>query len=60
MRVTHLVAQPFLLAGGPALRETAASFGETACAAGSLGTVRGCDLLPLALAGAGRLSKYGA
>ena len=36
------------------------SFGERACARGGLGTIRAADLLPIALAHAGRLTKYGA
>jgi 2,3-bisphosphoglycerate-independent phosphoglycerate mutase len=35
-------------------------FGETACAAGGLGTFPASDLMPLLLAHAGRLEKYGA
>jgi 2,3-bisphosphoglycerate-independent phosphoglycerate mutase len=37
-----------------------ATFGERSCALGELGIVRGRDLMTLALAHAGRLSKYGA
>lgn len=52
---------PFLMAGGPARGERdAPGFGETACRAGSMGTVRGCDLMPLLAARAGRLQKFGA
>jgi 2,3-bisphosphoglycerate-independent phosphoglycerate mutase len=52
---------PFLMAGGPARGERGApEFGETACRAGSMGTVRGCDLMPLLAARAGRLQKFGA
>lgn len=52
---------PFLMAGGPARGEPGATaFGESACRAGSMGTVRGCDLMPLLAARAGRLQKYGA
>lgn len=36
------------------------SFGERACAAGGLGHLRHTDLMPLALAQAGRLVKFGA
>lgn len=35
-------------------------FGERACAHGSLGNLRATDVMPLALAHAGRLAKYGA
>jgi 2,3-bisphosphoglycerate-independent phosphoglycerate mutase len=37
-----------------------ATYGERACAAGSLGQVRHVDLMPLAMAHAGRLVKFGA
>ena len=36
------------------------SFGERACMQGGLGHIRHVDLLPLAMAYAGRLNKYGA
>jgi 2,3-bisphosphoglycerate-independent phosphoglycerate mutase len=51
---------PFLLSGGAGRADASQSFGETACASGALGTVRGCDLMRLVAARAGRLSKYGA
>lgn len=35
-------------------------FGERACLRGSLGTIPAQDIMPIALANAGRLSKYGA
>jgi 2,3-bisphosphoglycerate-independent phosphoglycerate mutase len=35
-------------------------FGERACARGSLGTFPATHILPLALANAGRITKYGA
>ncbi|MGD8759304.1 MAG: 2,3-bisphosphoglycerate-independent phosphoglycerate mutase [Anaerolineales bacterium] len=35
-------------------------FGETACAGGGFGTIMGTDLMPLAMAHAGRLEKFGA
>ncbi len=38
----------------------AQGFGETACRAGNLGVFRASDLMPLLLAHAGRLEKYGA
>jgi 2,3-bisphosphoglycerate-independent phosphoglycerate mutase len=38
----------------------AQAFGETQCLLGSLGTIRATELMPLALAHAGRLAKYGA
>jgi 2,3-bisphosphoglycerate-independent phosphoglycerate mutase len=52
---------PFLVSGGPGRggsEET--EFGERACRQGSLGLLRGCELMPLAMARAGRLSKFGA
>lgn len=55
----HLV--PFLLHGGPGFDEPAGvTFGERACASGSLGRVPGHELMPLAMARAGRLGKFGA
>ena len=52
---------PFLL-WAPALgmADTQTHFGERACALGGLGTIHGKQTLPLALAHAGRLQKYGA
>ncbi|MBK5098590.1 MAG: phosphoglycerate mutase, partial [Gemmatimonadetes bacterium] len=52
---------PFLMAGGPGRGEPGSpSFGETACRSGSIGQVRGCELMPLLAARAGRLTKFGA
>lgn len=54
---------PFLLHGGPGRGhrwEGSAGFGETECGRGSIGRIRGCDLMPLAAARAGRLGKFGA
>ena len=54
---------PFLLHGGPGRghrSEGTAGFGESECARGALGTIRGCELMPLAAARAGRLGKFGA
>lgn len=42
------------------LRDGQNSFGERACALGGLGTFPATDILPLALAHAGRLNKFGA
>ncbi len=53
-------AVPFLIHGGHAQNDAAASFGETACRTGAHGLIRGCDLMPLATARAGRLAKFGA
>ena len=54
-------AVPFLITGGKGRGGSAgAGFGERACRQGSLGLIRGCELMPLAMARAGRLSKFGA
>lgn len=50
---------PVLLAS-PWPRPTAREFGESSCRAGDLGLIHATDLIPLALAHAGRLVKYGA
>jgi 2,3-bisphosphoglycerate-independent phosphoglycerate mutase len=41
-------------------RPTGRDFGESSCRAGDLGLIHATDLVPLALAHAGRLVKYGA
>jgi 2,3-bisphosphoglycerate-independent phosphoglycerate mutase len=52
---------PFLFAGGPGRGESrSVSFGETACRAGSVGLIRGHELMPLLAARTGRLAKFGA
>ena len=51
---------PFLIHGGPVRNDAATTFGETACRTGAHGRVRGCDLMRLAAARAGRLAKFGA
>jgi 2,3-bisphosphoglycerate-independent phosphoglycerate mutase len=51
---------PTLLWGEWVGRDAVTSFGERACAGGLLGHLRAQDLLPLMLASAGRLEKYGA
>lgn len=51
---------PFLLHGGPTRGGGGGGFGETACAAGRLGLIRGCEMMPLAMSRAGRLAKFGA
>ncbi len=51
---------PFLIHGGRAQNDEASSFGETACRSGAHGLIRGCELMPLATARAGRLAKFGA
>jgi 2,3-bisphosphoglycerate-independent phosphoglycerate mutase len=51
---------PVLLAADTARFGSATTFGETSCRHGSLGQIRHVDLMPLALAHAMRLDKYGA
>ena len=52
---------PLLMAGGPGRGEPDfPSFGETACRSGSIGLIRGCELMSLLAARAGRLMKFGA
>jgi 2,3-bisphosphoglycerate-independent phosphoglycerate mutase len=51
---------PTLLWGNRVGRDAVQSFGERACATGMLGHLRTQDLMPLMLASAGRLEKYGA
>ncbi|MHB1018254.1 MAG: alkaline phosphatase family protein [Coriobacteriia bacterium] len=47
-------AVPLLIAGGVAGADEVTAYGETACARGSLGVLRGGDVLPLALDAADR------
>ncbi|MDO8879533.1 MAG: alkaline phosphatase family protein [Coriobacteriia bacterium] len=47
-------AVPLLIAGGVTGADTVTAYGESACASGSLGTLRGTDVLPLALDAADR------
>ncbi len=51
---------PILLSAGTARRDPVTRFGETACLEGSLGHIRHVDIMPLAMAHALRLTKYGA
>ncbi len=51
---------PILLAADTARFDGGNGFGETSCRYGSLGTIRHVDIMPLALAHAMRLNKYGA
>lgn len=51
---------PILLSATNARQDPVARFGETACLGGSLGRMRHVDILPLAMAHALRLTKYGA
>jgi len=53
-------AVPVLICGRSARRDAVRAFGESACLAGGLGTIRAVDVMPLALAHAGRLAKFGA
>ncbi len=51
---------PVMLVADTARFGPAGKFGESLCASGSLGKIRHMDILPLALAHAMRLGKYGA
>ncbi|MGH7539779.1 MAG: 2,3-bisphosphoglycerate-independent phosphoglycerate mutase [Gemmatimonadota bacterium] len=51
---------PFLIHGGPSRGDAADRFSETACGRGSYGRRRGRELMPLAVARAGRFGKFGA
>lgn len=51
---------PTLLYSRVARTDGIAKFGESACRCGSLGTIPATTLLPLALANAGRVRKFGA
>lgn len=51
---------PALLYGKHVREDNIPEFGERACARGSLGTMPAVDFLPLLLANAGRIAKYGA
>jgi len=51
---------PILLSARTARGDAVTSFGETACLGGSLGRIRHVDIMPLAMAHALRLTKYGA
>ena len=53
---------PFLLHGGPvrASKRGEGGFGESECARGVDRSDPGCELMPLASAGPGRLGKFGA
>jgi 2,3-bisphosphoglycerate-independent phosphoglycerate mutase len=51
---------PFLLSSEMGGIDAARSFGETECDRGSLGVFSAVDIMPLALANAGRLKKHGA
>jgi len=50
-----------LLISGPALRaDSSGKFGETECSAGSLDIINATNIMPLAMAQAGKLLKFGA
>jgi 2,3-bisphosphoglycerate-independent phosphoglycerate mutase len=51
---------PVLYWGDHVRRDAVTAFGERPCMAGGLGHIRHVDLLPLAMAYAERLNKYGA
>jgi 2,3-bisphosphoglycerate-independent phosphoglycerate mutase len=51
---------PILLSARTGRRDPVTTFGETACLGGSLGHIRHVDIMPLAMAHALRLTKYGA
>ncbi|MBM3307345.1 MAG: 2,3-bisphosphoglycerate-independent phosphoglycerate mutase [Candidatus Eisenbacteria bacterium] len=51
---------PVVLRAKSARRDAVRAFGESQCLAGGLGTVRAVDLMPLMMAHAGRLLKFGA
>ncbi len=53
-------ALPVLLWGDYVCPDGVQAFGERACMAGGLGHLRHLDLMPLLMAHAGRLTKYGA
>lgn len=50
---------PFLICAHPACADGIPEFGESACRCGSLGVVPATHIMPLALANAGRLAKFG-
>ena len=51
---------PFLLAGANVCPDEVKAFGERACMQGGYSLIPSYDLLPLAMAVAGKLGKYGA
>lgn len=50
---------PLLMTGHRTLPDETHYFSELGCARGVLGTIRACDVLPLALAHSGRLAPFG-
>lgn len=51
---------PFLMAGGHVIPDEVTTFGERACMRGGYSLIPAYDLLPMAMAVAGKLAKYGA
>jgi len=51
---------PTLLWSATAMPDQVQSFGERACAGGNLGIFHATNLIPLAMAHAGRLGRFGA
>lgn len=51
---------PLLIHGGPQRSGWSSRFTERECSLGALGTIQACELMPLLLAAAGRLAKFGA
>lgn len=51
---------PLLIAADRVRGDSGVAFGERTCLRGELGIIAGTDILPLALAHAGRLAKFGA
>jgi 2,3-bisphosphoglycerate-independent phosphoglycerate mutase len=51
---------PLLIYGKYVREDNIPEFGERACSRGSLGVMPACNIMPLALANAGRIAKYGA
>jgi 2,3-bisphosphoglycerate-independent phosphoglycerate mutase len=51
---------PLLFRGGTTYVDDTRDFGETTCRRGALGRFPSCEMMPLALAAAGRLDKFGA
>ncbi len=51
---------PLLVHGGPQRTGISSAFSERQACSGAIGTIRAVDLMPILLASAGRLAKYGA
>jgi len=59
-QVTFVASCPVLVFSPYARADGIAEFGEAACLRGSLGTIPATHIMPIALANAQRISKYGA